>query len=864
MYKKLIAGMLSLAMVFGTCNLGNVLAAEATSGSCGETATFELSEEGVLTISGTGVVENAWADFDSEITSVVVEEGITEIAGSAFEDCGNLVDVTLPEGLESIGQDAFYGCASLEEVAFPETLVEIGASAFEGCTSLVTITVPEDLVVIETKAFYGCSDLEEVILSEKTEEIKADAFSRCENLTAVTVPEGTATVAGNAFYKVPLIHNMSVAEGSPWGALAVHRSEADNCPVCYTGSYTCEHKEYERTFAWAEDYSACTATFVCEECKEVQNIECEVKADTTEAECTVDGKIVYTATCEYAGNVQVDQVVEVLEAPGHQYDKGVVTKEPTEEATGTIVYTCEVCEEKVEEVLDKLEHEYSVVYTWAEDNSTCTATFTCANCDDVQDVECEVTSDTKKPTCTEEGMVVYTATCEFNEDTYITNSPVGDVIPATGHSFDTDPVWTWAEDLTTATAVFACSACDETEEIEVNVVSEEVDGKMIYTATCEFEDEVYEDTEVETLIPFTDVEEDKWYYEFVVWAYENDVADGIKQADGTYIFQPNANCTRAQFVQFLWNIAGTEVSEDVENPFTDIEEDKWYYAAVMWAVENGVTYGFEQADGTYIFQPNATCTRAQAAQFIYNLLGEDVVIEDVENPFTDIEDDKWYYNAVLWGTQEGIIAGIEQSDGTFKYAPDDNVTRAQVVTMISCAYEDAPVEGIALTETEMDLVRGESIQLEYVLNPTYAANKEVKWTSSDKTVAKVSSLGVVTAIGYGPVTITATTEDGGYVATCVVNVIDPKLNVKISFSSVWVTEDGAQVQGIAVKAEADGGSEVYEEYQMKVFKGEELVAEAASNELVVTPFEAGTSYTAQVTVVDSHGNEAKAEKKLNL
>ena len=391
-----------------------------------------------------------------------------------------------------------------------------------------------------------------------------------------------------------------------------------------------------------------------------------------------------------------------------------------------------------------------------------------------------------------------------------------------------------------------------------------------HTPTSEFLDSYdiaeseYVKGEEVIVLPFTDVEEDKWYYEFVVWAYENDVADGIKQADGTYIFQPNANCTRAQFVQFLWNIAGTEVSEDVENPFTDIEEDKWYYAAVMWAVENGVTYGFEQADGTYIFQPNATCTRAQAAQFIYNLLGEDVVIEDVENPFTDIEDDKWYYNAVLWGTQEGIIAGIEQSDGTFKYAPDDNVTRAQVVTMISCAYEDAPVEGIALTETEMDLVRGESIQLEYVLNPTYAANKEVKWTSSDKTVAKVSSLGVVTAIGYGPVTITATTEDGGYVATCVVNVIDPKLNVKISFSSVWVTEDGAQVQGIAVKAEADGGSEVYEEYQMKVFKGEELVAEAASNELVVTPFEAGTSYTAQVTVVDSHGNEAKAEKTLNL
>ncbi len=863
MYKKIMAGILSVAMIVGSCNLGNVLAAERTSGSCGESATFELNEEGVLTISGTGVIENAWTGLEDDITSVIVKEGITEIAGSAFEDCSSLTEVALPEGLESIGQDAFVGCTSLEEIILPESLTEVGASAFEDCTSLIAITLPEDLLVIEEKVFYGCSGLEEVILSENTETIKADAFFRCESLTVITIPEDVISVGENAFYKVPLLHNMSEAEGSPWGALAVHTTEAANCPTCYTGIYTCEHEGFEESYEWAEDYSACTATFVCGICNTTEVIECEVEVETTEAECEKDGKIVYTATCEYAGSVQGDEVVEVLEAPGHQFDKGVVTKEPTEKTTGLIVYTCSVCEEKVEEVLDQLEHEYSVVYTWAEDNSACTATFTCANCDDVQDVECDVKLDTQKPTCTEEGKELYIATCEFNGETYISNGPVGAVIPATGHNFNTEPVWTWAEDLKTATAVFGCSGCEETEVVEVNVVSEEVDGKIIYTATCEHGGEVYEDTKVETVLPFTDVEEDAWYYEHVVWAYENGVTDGIQQSDGTYIFKPEGECTRAEFVRFLWNIAGTEVAEGTENPFTDIEADAWYYEAVMWAVENGVTDGIQQSDGTYIFKPNGICTRSQAAQFIYNLLGDDEILEDIENPFTDIEESKWYYDAVLWGVQEGIIAGIEQADGTFQFKPEDNVTRSQVVKMISCAYEDAPVEGISLTETEISLVRGELIQLEYVLNPSYAANKEVKWTSSDKTIATVSSLGVVEAIGYGPVTITVTTEDGGYTASCVVNVVDPELSVRITFESVFVEEGGSQVQGISVQAVAEGGSEVYEEYQIQVFKGNELVAEAASSEVIVTPFETNSSYTAKVIVVDSHGNEAAAEKTLN-
>ena len=856
--------MLSLVMVFSCCNLGNVLAAEETGESCGEFATFELSEDGVLVISGKGMVENSWADFADEITSLVVEEGITGIAGSAFEGCVNLAAVELPEGLEGIGQDAFYGCSSLKEINFPKTLVKISSSAFEGCTSLKKVELPEAVIIIETKVFYGCTGLEEVVLSEKTNIIKADAFSRCESLDVITIPESVNTIETTAFNKVPTIHNLSEAAGSPWGALELHTEPADNCPKCFTGDYVCLHKEYSESFKWEEDFSACTATFVCENCKDTHVLECEVAEEITAPTCTEEGKIVYVATCKFNDSNRSAYEQVVLEATGHQWSEGVVTKEPTEETTGIMVYSCEVCELDREEILEKLGHKYAITDVWSEDKSVCTAVFTCLNCDDVKEVDCEVKSNETPATCTKEGKIVYIATCEFNGTAHLIKCDVEDIVPATGHSFVKDPAWDWAEDMKTATAIFSCASCDETEELECKVVSEEVDGKIIYYAECIFEQELFEDTKVETIIPFTDIEEGKWYYEYVIWAYENEVADGVKEADGTYTFRPEENCTRAQFVQFLYNIAGTKVSEDVENPFTDIAEGKWYYNAVMWAVENGVTNGIKEADGTYTFRPEETCTRAQAARFIYNLVGEGAVASGTENPFTDIEEGKWYYNAILWGVEEGIINGMKQADGTYKFVPEDNVTRAQVVKMISCAYDDAAVEGIALTETEIMLSRGSQYQLEYVLNPSYAENKDVKWTSSDKTIARVSSRGVVTAIGYGPVTITATTKDGGFAASCVVNVIDPELTVSVAFDVVWVEVEGQEekVQSLAVSAAAAGGSEVYDEYTIQVYESDTLVLEAANQKVIVTPAVSGKTYQAVVTVKDSRGTVATAEKNI--
>ena len=121
------------------------------------------------------------------------------------------------------------------------------------------------------------------------------------------------------------------------------------------------------------------------------------------------------------------------------------------------------------------------------------------------------------------------------------------------------------------------------------------------------------ETPEETEHPFGDVAEDAWYYDAVLWAVENAITNGVSET----AFAPNASCTRAQIVTFLWRAAGSPVVE-AENPFEDVAEDAWYYDAVLWAVGEGITTGMTETR----FAPDATCTRAQAVTFLWRANGK--------------------------------------------------------------------------------------------------------------------------------------------------------------------------------------------------------------------------------------------------
>ena len=167
--------------------------------------------------------------------------------------------------------------------------------------------------------------------------------------------------------------------------------------------------------------------------------------------------------------------------------------------------------------------------------------------------------------------------------------------------------------------------------------------------------------------PFVDVADDAYYFDAVLWAAENGITGGV---DDTH-FAPNVTCTRAQAVTFLWRAAGSPAPKSSEMPFEDVAAGS-YYDAVLWAVENGITKG--TSDTT--FSPNADCTRAQAMAFIWR--SQKSAAADGVNPFTDVAADAYYAGAVQWAVENGVTNGT--SDTTF--SPNTNCTRAQIVTFL--------------------------------------------------------------------------------------------------------------------------------------------------------------------------------------
>lgn len=167
---------------------------------------------------------------------------------------------------------------------------------------------------------------------------------------------------------------------------------------------------------------------------------------------------------------------------------------------------------------------------------------------------------------------------------------------------------------------------------------------------------------------FVDVPASAYYYDAVLWAAEQGITGGT---DATH-FSPDGVCTRAQAVTFLWRAAGSPAPSATAMPFTDVADDSYYYNAVLWAIENGITVGTSSTT----FSPNLNCSRAQIVTFLWR--SEKSPAAGSVNPFTDVSTDAYYADAVLWAVKESVTSGTSPA----AFSPDADCTRAQIVTFI--------------------------------------------------------------------------------------------------------------------------------------------------------------------------------------
>jgi hypothetical protein len=256
-------------------------------------------------------------------------------------------------------------------------------------------------------------------------------------------------------------------------------------------------------------------------------------------------------------------------------------------------------------------------------------------------------------------------------DDFVLNSDGSEVIKAYAEANDftyhmtVEPVTEPEDDLSgkmgTIPPAMEDAEPEDTKEPEILETSGETNSKPDQTVSDKAQETIVEK------IQFTDVAEDTWYSKSVQWAVANQITDGT----GNGLFSPQKGCTRAEIVAFLWKQAGRPVSGG-KNPFTDVNKGDWYYDAVLWAVENGITIGI----GNNCFSPNKTCTRAEIVRFLWNQEGKPAV--QAYNPFRDVSESDWYYDSVLWAV------GVKVTNGTSAdtFSPMKTCTRAEAVTFL--------------------------------------------------------------------------------------------------------------------------------------------------------------------------------------
>ncbi len=575
-------------------------------GVCGEKLTWRLSDNGVLTISGSGKMEDyvnrgPWAAYRDEITSVVVAAGVESVGKRALADCAQLKAVELPDSLTAIGSEAFFSCAALTSLTVPKNVTSIGSEAFYGCEALRGVWVDAGNAVYCTDNFgvvYNkektalvyvpiMAELGDYVIPDGVTSVKPYAFECRLGLTGVRIPEGVTSIDEHAFYGCTALKSAVI----PSSVTSVGESAFNGCTalvsVCFLGDAP------ELGYMAFQTYDA------------DKNEDVNIRGLTLYYIAGKKGWTTPTIGEEEYPTATWDGVKVPL--PSHEHDYQAVVTKPTCTEGGYTTYTCRICgDQYVADPVPPKGHNM------------------------VLDPEIA-------PTCTKPGRSIGTH-CTVCKEVFLAST----VLPALGHAWDDGTVTLRPTTVREGIRTFTCTRCEA-------IRTEPIDRLQI-------------------TVPFRDVDKDAYYAAAVEWAVEKNITKGTA-AD---TFAPNDTCTRGQIVTFLWRAAGEPKPSDTENPFTDIQQSDYWYNAVLWAVEQGITTG----TSTATFSPNEGCTRGQVAAFLWRY--ENKPAPTVKNPFEDVKAGAYYYDAVLWALEANVTKGTSATT----FAPNDTCTRGQIVTFL--------------------------------------------------------------------------------------------------------------------------------------------------------------------------------------
>lgn len=507
--------------------------------------------------------------------------------------------------LESAGEavNASTGSLNALKVKQTERPQSIKPSTGDAANHVLTVTISDDVAVTNGK-YVVEYDPAKVTLTSKTSSQAYKSFNVDETNGKITFAFAAEEAVAANTTLATLTFSYGDYVNTEITVKALERNEVS--PVegdekVIKIEDEVEHKYGEPVWSWTGVESA-TATFTCEhDATHTQVVNATITSEVTKpATCTEDGVRTYTATVTFEGKTYTDTKTDVIKATGHKWG------EPT--------------------------------WSWTNVDSA-TASFTCENdASHKETVKATITvEDTKKATCTEDGVRTYTATVTLDGKVYTDTKTR--TLPATGHNFRKNA----------QTGKYVCENCGK-------VLGESENTKPT-TPTKPGKDA--------TKFPFTDVSKNDRYYDAVDYLYNNGIMNGTTDT----LFSPNAELTRAMVVTILYRAQG-KPAVSTSGSFKDVAAGRYYTEAVEWAAANNIVKGF--TDGT--FKPDEPVTREQLAAFISRFAEyNDIEIVAADGKLdADAVVSNWAKKNVEWAVAEGILTSAQAKNAT------QNATRAEV------------------------------------------------------------------------------------------------------------------------------------------------------------------------------------------
>ena len=592
----------------------------------------------------------------NSFTAVSLPDGLQALGRGAFDACASLSGMTLPAAITAVPDKCFNDCTKLLTVDYKGEVTAIGERAFEGCKSLTKAPIPAAVTALGNSAFNGCIALTDVTLPGGVTAVPDACFQGCTALTDMKLPGTVTSVGHNAFTGCKALKDVRCYGAPPTvqpGGAAEHSFEPGIVTI---------HYNPDPVYGWTFDADGTWQGYKVSSKGACLHTGYGTTENTVPPTCGADGRI--DTICSNCGEVIATKVIPATGA--HTWDNGTVTTEPTETTPGVRTFTCAVCSQTKTEVIPAT-GAHTFVFT-KNVAPSCTEAgydlYTCRDCGASEQRNVKPAlghkwdngTVTTEPTETDPGTMTYTCT--------VCGATKTEVIPATGphtHVWDEGTVTVAPTETTPGVRTYTCTVCGQTRTEIIpatgsavcpggaacpsfrfrdvpapsNWAHEGIDYCVRHGLMSGFDATTFSPDTVSTraqivmilynlsgdttdyskyYVPFTDVRPSTWYYNAVAWGYDKDIVAGMS----TTTFAPDGLITREQMAVLLYGYTEKYAPAYLGgaaslNGFPDAASvSNWAYAAMSWAVGNGLISGIASNGADYL-APSGGATRAQIA-----------------------------------------------------------------------------------------------------------------------------------------------------------------------------------------------------------------------------------------------------------